>query len=90
MKTEKIEDKGRKRGRLVTLSGNTIAKLLKDKGYPHQRLAPALLKKIGTNPHEFGMWVRNDRQPSLTQAHALAQVLGVSVADLLYLPTVVA
>lgn len=37
---------------------------------------------IGTNPHEWQMFVRNEKQPDIIQAIHIAKMLGVEVKEL--------
>lgn len=37
---------------------------------------------IGTNPHEWQMFVRNEKQPDLNQATHIARMLGVDLKEL--------
>ena len=62
---------------------NRIAEVMTENGYTVLKLTPAVYIKLKTNPHQYGQWVRNQKQPTLTQAAVLSELFNVDIQDLI-------
>ena len=60
---------------------NRIKDILKGLGFREPKLTPELYAQLNTNPHEFAKWVRNEKQPSISQAAAFCKLYHIDIKD---------